>query len=502
MTASERATLAFRIAGVYYFALALLSGTRCIRILLSGPLPADAGGSVAWCRAIYPLLALLIAATLFIFAGRLSWLVRRAMGEAEDLPGETMAIASVILGFYCAAAAVFATVPAICWGSWYVAAGSPAGAIFAVTLVAGAPWLVNWAGARLRSLAGLPTTALVTLFAGLLSLSIRFMWEWFRWGARYLLHVRALHGAGVHEGSWAFLMGRLVRSGVGLIVAGACMFLAAGLASRAARKVPTWSEKRVLRAPPSGWVALSAAVLLSLFYLLCHAIPYVTDPQNVGWDLGDWLGRIAWGILVTGFLAWALAFIGGPLARWSAGRLYDPAPEEAPARDSGALVLEVGITLVVLWHLLLRMGYIWALRLGGDRVGEIMWQPWHHWLPSVLILFLLVFRGDLARICMPSDAPEDPQAALRRAPALYPWLVLLGAWTLLKWLPNVFVYGAELATGIRLLSRPTPSAALVQPALGIILVAFAGPLSRLLSFGPILLRELPHTADADEEAER
>ncbi len=491
MTTGERATLAFRILGIYCFVITLhfiglLAQSLLARIgLMDAPLP------FRWTTAIFTGSWIGLGILLLLFAGWLSRLATRALEGSEDLHTEATALACVLVGvtylFGTAVLVEFLLVDRE-WGSLPLIAVAAA---VGLALVAGAPGLARWVRNRSLPYLDAPAAAFATLFVGILVICIRSA----SFSLVGVLGTFTLSDAFSPGEQRMLLAERVTNGGLVLMLVVVCVGFLAEIASRGARRGPAPPGGRVLPTPPGAWVCLTAAILLGAFYHLPPAIRALVELWPVGWSVPGAVARVVWGIVATGLAGCAVAFVWGPIARWLAARVYRPDPDEGAERASARLILEVGITLLVLWHLISRTFGVYSVRLASEDWEWSFWLGWHYWLAPALTLILLAFRGDIARIWMRPGGPEELQAGRRRAAALYPWLVLLGVWTLFRSVPSAAVSTIQRATGIQLVLGSERPMLLVQVALGAVLVVLAGPLSRLLSFGPILLRKRPEPAD-------
>lgn len=159
-----------------------------------------------------------------------------------------------------------------------------------------------------------------------------------------------------------------------------------------------------------------------------------------------------------------------------------PDDGQAGARSRGRLLLEVGITLVaVRW--MLRLPARWAIGVAGGGLFV-------RWLVGVLVAaVLLVLAGDLARWLLPGNGGPDAPDRARRRRVLQPWLVFLG-FLVLFGSPHVLPLAMSVSRRLQGLEVATwPLIARFVPWVGgLTLILAAGPLSRLLSFGPLLGR--------------
>ncbi|MFO8008580.1 MAG: hypothetical protein R6V05_12690 [Candidatus Brocadiia bacterium] len=486
MNARQRATLAFRILGVYYVAAALPYAGRFAQFLLAksgladalphypGYGPGVAGGCVG------------LGALFLLCARWLSRLVTRALGKDGNPVAEAAALAAVLLGTLHLSSMVFVLQFALLdgWPGSYFSIAVPAAV--GAALIVGAPPLVQWAKARSRPHLDAPTAAFATLFVGLLFICLGPAYRTFMGLVGTFTMPADFLSAGEQR---ALLAQQVTSGGVVVMMIVVCVGFIAEIASRGARRGPSPPGDRVLPAPAGPWVWLTAALLLCVFRYVLLAVRALFDLCPIGWSVPGVVARVVWGVFATGLVGCAVAFIWGPMARWLAARIYSPPADGGARRASGRLILEAGITLLVLWHVVSRAFSIHLAQSPYGVVKWFFWSQWRHWLAPALTLILLAFRGDIARIWMPGPAPEGPPTGQHRAAALHPWLVLLGVWTLFRSVPTAAIASLQLATGIPLLLEPIRPMVLVRVALGIILVALTGPLSRLLSFGPILLRK-------------
>jgi hypothetical protein len=186
----------------------------------------------------------------------------------------------------------------------------------------------------------------------------------------------------------------------------------------------------------------------------------------------------------------AAVLIGFPLlaafvARRIARRLYPQEPDQPDSRSALVVALETAITVLVLYYGLA------AIALAGITGGPYFLRIWRNVL--LLALLLLALKGDVARwYARPPAEPQDARPV--RAAMLRPWLGLLGAYLLLLKLPGL---PGLVATALGWISSPTVAAVgepspylmwpmLLLPLAGLVLVLAARPLSRALSYGPLL----------------
>jgi hypothetical protein len=98
---------------------------------------------------------------------------------------------------------------------------------------------------------------------------------------------------------------------------------------------------------------------------------------------------------------------------------------------------------------------------------------------------VLLFKGDLARLTAGSGAGEGASRATRTA-LLQPWLVLLGAWLVLRDGPELISWAAtSLTMKARNWPPHFPPWGLVA---GLVLILAAGRIAGLLSYGPLIGR--------------
>ncbi len=166
-----------------------------------------------------------------------------------------------------------------------------------------------------------------------------------------------------------------------------------------------------------------------------------------------------------------------PLSRLLAALFYREEPDAPPADATPLLVLDVAFTLMALRVLLVGVAAVATNPSGGiGRMGT-----------GVL---LLVFRPGLSRWMVDPQELDEASLPRRRALALAPWIVLLGAWVIADRLPLAASWGFGLLASpapapgpnVTVFPLPNPSIEIVCAAL---LIVLARPLARLLSYNRI-----------------
>lgn len=178
------------------------------------------------------------------------------------------------------------------------------------------------------------------------------------------------------------------------------------------------------------------------------------------------------GLILVLLAAVPLFYVGSRILPGLARRLCDGT--EAEGWSGARLLLGIGILLIALRSILWRYTYLVAgaypspLRLTKLIVG----------------VALLALHGDVARLCLPAGGESGSPNRAGRRMALRPWLVFLGFLMLLEGYARapVVIYGPYRGSIWAPISRFVPSVG------GLALILAAGPLSRLLSFGPLLSR--------------
>jgi len=245
-------------------------------------------------------------------------------------------------------------------------------------------------------------------------------------------------------------------------------------------------------APPRTWYELVA--LAAITYLWIWGVGYLARAAHVR------------GALVSGTLL--LLLLAPPAAL--AGRLLAPALARLLARNSSTasqnrgarplLWLEAGISLVAL-HLIVTnlatftevalRGTTFSVSPLGGMKATISFRGWERSFVSlaavVAAMWLVLLRGDVAWLLWGTKGVRRHASRQRRAALLCPWISFLGAWHLARFLPTLIFLIADRPNG------PFPTAeSIVGNLTGLTLAAalfsLAGPVSRLLSHGPILPR--------------
>ena len=229
---------------------------------------------------------------------------------------------------------------------------------------------------------------------------------------------------------------------------------------------------------------MAVALLLGLVFLLLHCVPLAWPDSPVIRDFLPVGARVIAALALLLVVALSLFLIAPKCFPYLASWLFGGDRESEEVNWAhGRLLLEIGITLIVLRYAL-KMPLVWRWE-GHSRLT--ISGGWLSGLPVAAVLVAL--RGNVARRCLPGEAPDQGSACIRRRELLRPWLVFLGFLILLERAPLLPLTKLVLGPSAGFEGTIWCQIATLLPWTGAVtLILAARPLSRLLSFGPLLSR--------------
>ena len=502
MTKSEKAELAFRIAGL----VLIVSGLSYLPTiwLIVRPLVSRSAGSSGTAFSTLALISpyaspFVLGACLMLFPqGVSAWLIRPARALSESTTEEMLHIGLVILGVLClwSIGIVLMQLLAILMAPSSPTAqeGVPAALCsFAVIPPLGLYLIIClrhlrlFLSARAAVRDGTPGTPSATLATGFILIGsyycIRKLVGVLTWAFQAIMP--PVFAAEHPRIFWPWLIASLIGSGVGLIMSAGLVIFAGKLAGwLAPRAEPSSEEGSSSNALHERRSYMEIALSVSVVYLFARFVVSLVRSPFFGWHGTEVIGALAHLLAVPAAVAVPVFFLTGRHAPRVAERFY---PGEAVHREDGTkhVMLEVCITIVALYFATHYVCHSAGRHVSFDSTS-IEWA-WHlsfeHLLAGIVSLLMLVLRSDIAWLLHRYEGVSPTIGSVRRASALRPWLILLGVWFVLADAPGIVTWTGEV------LSLGTvPSVPPLRAVPGVFFIFGAGWLSQKLSYGRVIPR--------------